>query len=215
MATILFADLAGCSEISNNVRVSEYNKIIREFHGISHRLKETVLSDYSSDQIEFKACGDEACLILHSGNPFSYDENPGIPQIEDSIKDVGNAIRFAVGIKLKWLLSDYNKNRMKNYLMPRNLGIGIHIGPVVFEEEKDSGEAKSSEGYAINLAKRIEGASRSGGKWQIFLSEPVKVVLQKISNQFQCDKIDCPNEFKGISTPPTIYELADIPKDKI
>lgn len=51
--------------------------------------------------------------------------------------------------------------------------------------------------------------------WQIFLSEPVKVVLEKISNQFTFDDIELPNEFKGISTPPTVYELKDIPKERI
>ncbi|MBI3815112.1 MAG: hypothetical protein HY279_11715 [Nitrospinae bacterium] len=210
VATILFADLAGCSEISNNVKVSEYNKIIREFHEISYELKGAILSDYSSEQIEFKASGDEVCIILHSGKSFSNDNEP----TEESERDVGNAIRFAVGIKLKWLLSEYNIERIKNRLNPRNLGIGIHSGIVVYDENPLR-TAKSSEGYAINLAKRIEGASRSGKEWQIFLSAPVKIVLENISKGFTFMDKECLNEFKGISTPPVIYELTDIPKERM
>lgn len=210
VATILFADLAGCSEISNNVRVSEYNKIIREFHKISYDLRESILSDYSPDEIEFKVSGDEVCIILHSGKPFSHDKEPP----EENERDVGDALRFAVAIKLKWLMSNYNIERMKNRLNPRNLGIGIHSGIVVYDENP-SGTAKSSEGYAINLGKRIESASRTGKGWQIFLSEPVKIVLENISKDFKFDEREYLHEFKGISTPPVIHELKDIPKERM
>ncbi len=212
LATILFADMVGCSEISNNSGVTEYNKILSQFHIIANEVKDKILNDYSRDKIEFKVCGDETCIILHSGKPYSQDDR-NLPSIEDSSEDIKNIIRFALALKLKWLISDYNKERMRNFLTPRNLGIGIHLGQVVYEERKWS-ENKASEGYAINLAKRIEGASRKGEYWSIFLSEPVKQVLKSLNTSFDFDSVDLPEQFKGITTPPKIYELKDIPTEK-
>jgi len=204
-ATILFADIIGCSEISNNCSVGEYSRIIKQFHETAISTKKAFLSSYiEPDQIEFSLKGDEVCLILHKKDN----------DLKSNFEDTKKAILFAILLKLNWLLCDYNRRRIENSLLHRDLGIGIHSGPVWFAQfpyNLLSGKSgKSSEGYSINFTKRIEGCSREGKHSKIFISAEAaylsdrRVIALDEGRQF---------DLKGISTKTHIFEIKHIDKE--
>ena len=93
-------------------------------------------------------------------------------------RHVDLALTIALALKREWLACDENRSRVKNQkLLPVDLGIGIHVGHTFIEEDRTSKHAIRNprgfrpEGYAINLAKRVEGYSRNGKFTNIFLSE--------------------------------------------
>ena len=216
-AIILFADIIGCSEVSNNRSIEDYDVFINEFHDICVKTRDLLFpkKEYSVEEIESSIKGDEICLILHSGRDIESDYFSSFEIEKDKIvKDVSNSILFAVGIKLTWLISQYNRERIKCSLLPRDLGIGIDIGPVSFSVHPATGREKSSEGYSINLAKRIEGVSRAGKHSKIFISKEIKYICNEnnIPIEFETEKVF---DLKGITTPPYLHEIKDIIDSKI
>ena len=166
-ATILFADIIGCSEISNEHSIEEYACILDQFHeSANEAYRFCNLHSYRENIVEFNPKGDEACLILHSRDLRDSEE-------KTLIEDIKTVIIFAISIKLLWRASKYNRERLENGLFPRDVAIGINQGPVYFYNNPLPQNPKSSEGYAINLAKRIETESRNGSSSKIFLSSKV------------------------------------------
>ena len=156
---ILFADVVGCSEISNHLILKDYSKFITSFQECFERVckyyKDNAYEKSESDFFQFKARGDEGCLKIF----IAKSE-------KDLARDVDVAISIALDLKKMWLFSERNRDRIKKEkLLPVELAIGIHMGKVWL---KDDGQP---EGYAINLAKRIESASRDGKFTHIFVSE--------------------------------------------
>jgi len=156
---ILFADVVGCSEISNHLTLKEYNDFIVSFQDCFERVckyyKDNVYEKIESDFFQANARGDEGCLKIFVAKSE-----------EDLARDVDVAISIALDLKKMWLFSERNRGRIrKEKLLPVELAIGIHMGKVWL---KDDGQP---EGYAINLAKRIESASRDGKFTHIFVSE--------------------------------------------
>jgi len=81
-AVILFADIIGCSEVSNNNPIDKYAYILNQFHECAKSVYESLnLHRYSEEVVEVEAKGDEICLILHI-----YDENSQEKE-EDAIID--------------------------------------------------------------------------------------------------------------------------------
>lgn len=158
-SVILFADVVGCSEISNHLILVDYCKFITSFQECFVRVctyyKNNAYEKSESDFFQFNARGDEGCLKIFVAKSE-----------EDLARDVDVAISIALDLKKMWLFSERNRDRIKKEkLLPVELAIGIHMGKVWL---KDDGQP---EGYAINLAKRIEGASRDGKFTHIFVSE--------------------------------------------
>ncbi|MBU1598672.1 tetratricopeptide repeat protein, partial [bacterium] len=207
-ATILLADIIGCADISNEHSIEEYACILNQFHESAYETYEFCrLHMYREEIVEFGLKGDEACLILHSRDFRDSDE-------ETLIEDIKSAIIFAISIKLLWQASPYNKDRViNNGLFPRDVAIGINQGPVYFYQNPDFNSLpqnpKSSEGYAINLAKRIETKSRSGSCSNIFTSSRVKYWAEKakIPIEFKEQRIQ---GVKGITTISVLYEVSRI-----
>jgi hypothetical protein len=197
-ATILFADIADCSEVSNNLSINDYAKFLQEFHETAYLSKDMVLSAYKEpDEMEFSIKGDEACLILHKNKNH-----------KSCMEDVQNAIIYAIILKLNWFVSKYNQKRVRNSLLPRGLGIGIHHGAVFYTNYPHNffgqhGE-QSSEGYSINLAKRIEGTSRDGKYSKIHVSEDIVYLTDKRKVKFYKGKHF---DLKGITTNVDIFEI--------
>ncbi len=191
-AIILFADIIGASEISNNCSVEDYDRYISDFHRQAIELKEIIFEGYNEpDQMEFVTRGDEVVLILHS---------------DDKREDLRLAIIFAFYLKLAWFHGLLNRERVKDQLDPREIAIGIHQGPVIFSphpydkhlKEKHTQTLRfSSEGYAINLAKRIEGKARMGKSSRIFLSETAHYLVDEPRQQITFEE---PKQFnlKGV-----------------
>ena len=200
-AVIFFADVIGASEISNNRSVEDYDKVVSQFHKKAILLKEIFFEDYNGEDVEFSARGDEICLIIHS---------------EDSEEDIRRAVRYAFYLKLAWLGTDYNHERVTCQLDPREIAIGIHHGLIIFrahpfDENFRDGKA-SSEGYAINLAKRVEGQARAGKTSRIFLSEAAHSLFPEAKRGFPFDE---PRQFelKGLGNK-YLYEIILPQKDE-
>ncbi len=156
-ATILFVDVVGCSEISNHSSLKQYNEFItnfqRCFHTVCNFYKRKVYDKHERVLFKQEARGDEGCLKIYVG------KTP-----DSSARDIDVAITIALDLKRMWLLTDYNKERIAQGLLPIDLATGIHFGQVYVQDDK-------AEGYAINLAKRIESHSREGSFTHILLSE--------------------------------------------
>ncbi|MDD5530217.1 MAG: tetratricopeptide repeat protein [bacterium] len=209
-AVILFADIVGCSEMSNNLPIEEYAKIIEQFHRCGNEVYELLgLHNYNDDEvIEIEARGDEICLILHRG----INE-------EDTVKDIRDVLLFAIYLKCLWRVSEYNKNRLKNGLAPRDVAIGINQGVVYFYSTAVKHMRKTpkvSEGYAINLTKRIEAVSRSGKESKIFVSDTIYYYVEKSKElEFVRLKEFPVGEIKGITTIPNLWECTKIKTDSL
>ena len=211
-AVILFADIIGCSEVSNNNSIERYAYILNQFHKCAKSVYESLnLHRYSEEIVEIEAKGDEVCLILHS-----YDKNFQEKEEDAIIKDTKDAIIFSISLKMLWRASEYNLERLENELIPRDIAIGINQGTVYYyknqELDKLRKTEKASEGYPINLAKRIETASREGEKSKIFVSN--NIVYFANEGKIKVKFVPVPTkELKGITTVPGIHELTEIEDD--
>ena len=163
---ILFADIIGCSEISQEKGVKEYSEIIDQFtksaqnaytiSGIDwwHKYSES-LNCGPLQTIETKMAGDEIAIFLHPNHKKLREqfklEAPKVDMDEIALRRL---ILFALALKLYWLLSRYNLDRLKNSKPPRDIGIGIHVGPVFLQngrrqfqkDNKDNSSYHASEG---------------------------------------------------------------------
>ncbi len=214
-AVILFADIMNASEISNNVSIAEYAGIINQFHKRASDVYEFIgLQRYQNNSVEMSLRGDEVCLILHS-LPLEDTGNEK-EKIDAALKrDIRNAILFAIAIKLLWRASAYNQSRINQDLFPRDLGVGIHQGPVYFYKDNNLPSSlnknEASEGYALNLAKRIETESRNGKASKILVSGSVRYWSEKIPIPVTYGDRHIPqNSLKGISTEFSLYEITKV-----
>lgn len=212
MATILFADIVGCAEVSNELSPQKYDEFVSEFHRIGMDVQALLFpqGEYTVEEFELAVRGDEVCLILHttpevSGDTWVQDKAAQRKRREE----VEKAVLFAVCLKMLWLVSDYNKQRVANHLLPRDIGVGIHHGPVIFAPHPATGRKKSSEGFAINLAKRIEGVSRLGQWSKIFISKEVRSLLGESNLELEFDD-GRRYDLKGITTAPHLHEVIEI-----
>ncbi len=187
---ILFADLIGCSEISDEASIKEYAGVLHEFSRAARDAYRISGMQWWGDYIqrererrqrviETKLGGDEVSIFLH---PDVLEEECGrVAGL--SVYEIGlrRLLMFAFALKLNWLFSDYNKKRLEDGRLPRDVGVGIHFGNVFLQRDRLSLEGHplryAAEGYAINLTKRIESASRRGTSTKIFISNEVKGLL--------------------------------------
>ena len=163
---ILFADIVGCSEISNYETIEKYNKILRQFRSLFEKITNEYKQKFydSHDNIDFKSQvrGNEGCLIIFRKVP--EQANPDL--WADSIDA---AISIALDIKRRWLLSESNKEKINSGKHTSDIAVGIHFGQAWIN--KTGNNKYQPEGYAINLTKRIESHSREGAFTHIYLSE--------------------------------------------
>ncbi len=190
---VMFADIMGASEISNHKRPQEYAHFVREFQ----ELFKQVCAKYAKawHTKDFKGCeypvrGDEGLLMIY---------RPGARA--DLSADVDLAINVALDLKRLWLCSQENQTRIKSGLLPINLGIGIHAGTTYLAE-------CGPEGYAVNLAKRVESHSRQGKFSHILVSEAAHGHLNHLSDEVTY-LFDDPQTIspKGISRDIRVYEV--------
>ena len=145
-AVILFADLMNSSLFSDTLGLYEYDDFVDKYQLTMQKAAQLVFSlrDVSQEDgtIEISIRGDEACIILYSGN------------IEE---DILTAILLACCMKVMWLQSSFNLGRLGDGKIASDIGIGIHTGKVIIRPRLARANDARAEGYAINLAKRIEG----------------------------------------------------------
>ena len=106
-------------------------------------------------------------------------------------------------------LSEENRDRIKDNLLPTEIAVGIHAGRALINNDGTAAEPEyRPEGYAINLAKRIESESRKGKFTHILLSEAARGRLHTLTDEptYDFDK-PFPIEPKGISSRMDVFEI--------
>jgi class 3 adenylate cyclase len=199
-ATILFADLMNSTELAKNLTLQEYDDMLVDFQNtmydvVSHHLE---YYDYGGAGVdsEWSISGDELRVFL-------YSENVDF--------DIRNALLIATKIKLAWLSSTFNQKVLSEGRLVSRIGVGINCGKVIKDVRPwrvKIGNAQANiEGYAINLTKRIESASREGSGYQIM----VGASLYKRCQQNSRIKVAFSNPkslvFRGLGQKIPVYEV--------
>ncbi len=209
-ATILFLDIMNSSEYANVLSVEEYfQTFLKEFQETVLRTTALYFSHessgiYNSSNYYVDIAGDEARIFL-------FSDNRGL--------DVQTALNLAVLIKMSWLTGNFNRVRINHRKPPEDLGVGINSG---YLYRKENGKL---EGFAINLAKRIENHSRLGHSSKIMIHKISRTILDSYIKDadinmcitIQCQSIYLPQhyfyeftgniELKGIAQPIPMYEV--------
>ncbi|MBW8002844.1 MAG: hypothetical protein FVQ80_12620 [Planctomycetes bacterium] len=212
IATIMFVDIVGCSTISNVLGIKNYGEFLEEFKQIAEkRIKAILLDNYRTvnyerrkeipEYLTYNVRGDEACVILFSDYDCSEDDKDSA-----RTRDANTAIEIAIQIKQDWLACHHNQKQLKDGKLPCDLGIGINSGPV--DIKKDDKGKLLPEGYAINLAKRIEGESRRGKYSGIIVGPLTKRLYDNDVGESEAffDEVEMVN-LKGILQPIPTYEI--------
>jgi class 3 adenylate cyclase len=200
---ILFADIVGCSEISNDEPLEKYNRILRQFRLLFEEINNKYKKEFyaCSDNIDFQAQvrGNEGHLIIFRKSP--EEENPYL-----WADDIDTAITIALDLKRRWLLSESNKEKINSGKRTSDIAVGIHFGQAWIN--KTGNNKYQPEGYAINLTKRIESHSREGAFTHIYLSEAAYDKLYPLTDKTPYT-FDLPHLIKpkGIPTGINVFEV--------
>jgi len=200
VATMLFADLMDSTEMAKNLTLQEYDDMLVNFQStlfeiVSHHLKYAGYVGNGVDA-EWSVVGDELRVFLYSG-VLRFD--------------VRNALLIATKVKLAWLTSDFNQRILKEGRLVSRVGVGINCGNVikgVRQWRVRMGQEQSNvEGYAINLTKRIESASREGTAYQVIVGDSLYRVSKE--NRELNVAFSKPRSlvFKGLGQKIPVYEV--------
>ena len=195
-AVILFADLVNSTELANNLSLREFcDYIIEPFQRLVYDVVNRHLKRRKKcvKDCFYQTRGDEVCIIIYS------DE-----------LTLGEKLMLALGIarelKLRWLISDFNTARIESGKRPTEIKIGINTGEVMILQDIFEKTVRP-EGYAINLAKRVEGTGGDKGLYTLVMAsrsayqEAVRYGIKVAWSE--------PYEvtFKGVSRPDFVYEV--------
>ncbi len=219
IATMLFVDLVGSSEAASLKNQEDYSKLVSSFQNNVEDVfkdelcKKQKLNPKKDDGQQIKSInkgikyyevrGDEGFLILVSKYEINGD---GVEDVQKDIREnLLLVLRIALRIKYEWLFAKENLDRFDELKKPFEVAIGINTGKVALKKEKGKWKA---EGYAINLAKRIESQSRQGEYSGIYVSEYTFGYYNDIPGENtlrfrQTEKLS----LKGISGTVRTYEL--------
>jgi class 3 adenylate cyclase len=200
VATMLFADLISSTEMAKNLTLQEYDEMIVDFQSTMYEVVSHHLScyDYLGDGLDayWAIAGDELRLFLYSG----------------AVRfDVRNALLIATKIKLAWLASAFNERILKEGRLVSRIGVGINCGKVIKDlrewRVRMGQEQPNIEGYAINVSKRVESASREANVYQIMVGDSLYKRCQE-SNEINVT-FSQPRSlvFKGLGQKIPVYEV--------
>jgi class 3 adenylate cyclase len=200
VATILFADLMNSTEMAKNLTLQEYDEMLLDFQGTMFEVVSDHLPYYGyvGDGVdsEWSIIGDEVRVFLYSGMVRF---------------DVRNALLIAVKIKLAWLASAFNQKILKEGRIVSRIGVGINCGDVMKDVRSwrvRMGQIQPIiEGYAINLTKRIESASREGTAYQIMVGDSLHRICQENRDINVAFSKARSLVFKGLGQKIPVYEV--------
>ncbi len=199
-ATILFADLMNSTELAKNLTLQEYDDMLGDFQDtmfevVSHHLDYFGYKGNGIDS-EWSISGDELRVFL-------YSENMDF--------DIRNVLLIATKIKLAWLSSNFNQRVLREQRLVSRIGVGINCGRVIKDVRPwrvKIGKAEPNiEGYAINLTKRIESASREGNVYQIMVGASLYKRCQQNSQLNVAFSNPKSLVFKGLGQKIPVYEV--------
>lgn len=227
-AVILFVDQVDSVMLSNSLSLSEYDSLINDYQ---HTLMEVL--NVARDQYciaEAKVVGDELYACFYSPDDVetqarmneirakSGEDSPEFREARERLhrnhnRHIYGALVTALRVKNRWISHGRNVERINSGKNPIEIGCGINAGRVSLANRVDG--TYRVEGYAINYAKRVEGASRFGRSSHVALSRTAYEKLRKIRiKQFLLKQriFFRPIEFplaamKGISAQESVFEL--------
>lgn len=156
---ILFMDLVDSSVFASVLELREYAAYLDSFRNIClsqcRYFFEKFLEGKYSEGPEYSAriIGDELLVYVHTGKAHN---------------DVYLLACLASTLKAAWLAAPLNQLRTSRRQPVSQISGGIHYGLVWAHPH---GRGYDFSGYAINMAKRIEGHSREGSRYRILLSD--------------------------------------------
>jgi class 3 adenylate cyclase len=200
---ILFADIVGYPEISNNEPLEKYNGMLRQFRSLFEKITNKYKQKFyaSHDNIDFKSQvrGNEGHLMIFRKTPEESNQDLWTDGID-------TAISISLDLKRRWTLSEFNKERIVTEKHTSDIAVGIHFGQAWIN--KTGNDKYQPEGYAINVTKKIESHSREGAFTHICLSEAAYDKLYPLSGRtpyiFDRPHLIRP---KGISTGFNVFEV--------
>lgn len=139
---------------------------------------------------DWKFLGDELAVFVHSGRPAN---------------NVYQLVGLAITLKCGWLGMPPNMERVRCGFPSAELAAGVHTG-TVWATPRDG--RWFLRGSTINIAKRVESASRTGEHFRIFVSDPAfKRIGRKVRNL-----LFSPRQvvgMKGVVLPVAVREVRD------
>ena len=211
-ATIMFVDLIGSSDAASYVGLGDYTKYLEAFKG-------TLLKAWEDLEIENEPkgikenirkkeiTGDQGFFLFASkweAEDYEREEKGYLRE------DIFEIFRLALRIKYTWQMQEKNIEKIENSKKPFEIAIGINTGIISIEnKENELGELElTTEGYSINLAKRIEGESRKGTYSKIFVGETTYGIYSDSpgENPIRFNKQELA-PLKGIAGDIRIYEI--------
>lgn len=199
---IMFVDLVDSSAFSSVLGLKEYADYVDAFHTVvwvqcEYFFKRYLRGKYKEGRdYEFIVIGDQLVFFLHTAK---------------SANDVYLLATLGITLKAAWIASPFNQERIKRRSAPAEIAIGINFGQV-WAKRLESGFDR--QGYAINLAKRIESHSRVGQHFRIFLSDAAyRLIHTRMRNLLFTAR-----EFvsgKGIMGQFGVYEIVDAFVDSV
>ena len=216
LSVILFADVINSSIIGNYLSFDEYCETLEDFEKICREVLQKYQEIYKAQlNMEFQ-------IVNHSPGNINNSKNKNkviYEQTGDELylnfygndENVNIYLVMAVGIarelKIRWLLSETNRERITLSKKYFDLGIGIHIGHTrEIRKKHHSGEITGAIGYSIAYGKRVESESRKGRYTKIMLSNKAyQVAVENDSLLIFGER----KEFtaKGLSGTEAIYEV--------
>lgn len=196
-AVILFSDIIHSSVFSDTLGLVDYDMFLEEFQKTMFDAKKRVfkLTRTDESQVAFDIRGDEACAILYA---------------DDTSHNLHTALMLASYMKSLWFQSSFNIKRVSEAKIASDIAIGIHTGKVIVRSRVSKKMAPKPEGYAINLAKRIEGLSREGEHTKMMISNDVRILLKQFNIDIEISR-RVTKQFRGILYPIHVYEIVNFP----
>ena len=199
-ATILFADLMNSTELAKNLTLLEYDDMLVDFQNtmfevVSHHLEYFGYEGEGVDS-EWSISGDELRVFLYSDN-MDFD--------------IRSALLIATKIKLAWLASAFNQKVLREQRLVSRIGVGVNCGKVIKDVRpwrvKIGKAGQNIEGYAINLTKRIESASREGNVYQVMVGASLYKRCQQNKRMNVAFSHPRSLVFKGLGQKIPVYEV--------
>jgi PAS domain S-box-containing protein len=182
--TVLFSDIRSYTTLTEKLQAEEVVTMLNEYF---EEMVDIVLNYKGTLD---KYIGDALMAVF--GSPASLEEHPWM------------AMQAAV--EMRYRLVEFNQARIEKGLMPISIGMGLHSDEVV---SGNIGSSKRMEltsiGDGVNLASRLEGASKQYGTDLIISENTFHDYAEKLIVR-ELDFITV----KGKSKPVRIYELVGI-----
>lgn len=172
-ATILFADLVNSSDIANYLDLKRYDDLISGYHQLGFSVARAMLRKFriAPRHREVSAGGDEIRMFLYSPKPDD---------------DLRCALYFSVVLKMLWFIHPFNRRRIRQGKNPEDVGVGVHCGNVILARHAGfQGRKRNIEGFAINLAKRVESRSREGHSYKVMLTDSAYHLSEQVIPYFR------------------------------